>query len=486
MTNKIRKFDTKVQYLNYKVIREVARKAWNRSLMEGMIDIPKIIVPGNEPTMRCCVYKERAILAERVKIAVGGDSSNPNIIEVIDIACDECPKGGYDVSENCRGCLAHRCEDVCKRGAIYFDSQQKAHIDKSKCVDCGMCAKVCPYSAIINRRRPCENACKVKAISMNPETYAAKIDNDKCIECGACVYQCPFGAVMDKSFVVNVVDMLKKSNNNENYHVYAVVAPAVASKFAKRGQVVAGIKALGFYKVEEAALGADMVAFEESKELTEKGFLMSSCCPAFVSYIDKTFPQLKEFVSHNLSPAAVMGKYIKEKDKGAKVVFIGPCTAKKSEARKPEVRQYIDSVITFEELQALFDSRDIEITELEEESFSGASYFGRIFARSGGLTEAVAQGIAEHKISFEYKPLTCNGIEECRTALLKKNKNVLAANFIEGMACVDGCIGGAGCLTHGEKNRTAVDAYGKEAEEDIGSISDSVARHDCPSTAKSE
>lgn len=478
MANKIRKFDTKIQYLNYKVLREVARKAWDKKLMEGMIDIPKTIVPGDEPTMRCCVYKERAILSERVKIAVGGDSSNPNIIEVIDIACDECPKGGYDVSENCRGCLAHRCEDVCKRGAIYFDSQQKAHIDKSKCVDCGMCAKVCPYNAIINRRRPCEVACKVKAISMNPETYAASIDNSKCIECGACVYQCPFGAVMDKSFIVNVIDILKKSENNSKYHVYAVVAPAISSqfKYAKLGQVIRGIKKLGFYKIEEAALGADMVAFKESKELAEKGFLMSSCCPAFVSYVNKNYPQLKEYVSENMSPAAVIGKYIKEHDEGAKVVFIGPCTAKKSEARKPNVRPYIDSVITFEELQALFDSRDIEITQLEEETLKGASYFGRIFARSGGLTEAVAQGLSEHGYEFEYKPLTCNGIEECRTALLRKNKNVLAANFVEGMACVDGCIGGAGCLTHGEKNRNAVDAYGKDAQEDVSTISDSVMR----------
>lgn len=476
--DKIRKFDTKIQYLNYKVIREVARKAWDRKLMEGMIDIPKTIVPGNTPTMRCCVYKERAILSERVKIAVGGDSSNPNVIEVIDIACDECPKSGFDISNNCRGCVAHRCEDVCKKGAIYFDSQQKAHIDKSKCVDCGMCAKVCPYNAIVNRRRPCETACKVKAISPSPETFAAKIDNNKCIACGACVYQCPFGAIMDKSFVVNAIDLILKSENNTKYHVYAVVAPAISSqfKFAKLGQVIRGIKKLGFYSTVEAALGADMVASRESKELIENGFVMSSCCPAFVTFVEKNYPTLTGELSTNLSPAATIARHIKQTDKTAKIIFIGPCTAKKAEARRPEVRPYIDCVLTFEELQALFDSRNIEITELEEEPLEGASYFGRVFARSGGLTEAMKQGISEHGSDFEFKPIACNGIEECRTALLRRNKKVLPANFIEGMACVGGCVGGAGCLTHSDKNFADVNAYGKAAIESTPTITEAIEK----------
>ena len=187
---KLRKFDTKVQYMKYKVLREVARLAWDGTLDQHLLDIPKTIVPGREPTMRCCVYKERAILAERVKLAMGGDPENPNVIEALDIACDECPAGGYTVSEDCRGCLAHRCEDVCPRGAIRFDAHQKAIINKEKCVNCGRCASVCPYSAIKNHKRPCENACKVGAISMN-ERRDATIDNDKCIACGACEAMCP-------------------------------------------------------------------------------------------------------------------------------------------------------------------------------------------------------------------------------------------------------------------------------------------------------
>ena len=470
----MRKFDTKVQYLTYKVLREVARQAWNGTLLENVYNIPKIISPGKTSTTRCCVYKERAISEERVKIAMGGDRNNPNVIEVIDIACDECSTAGHVVTESCRGCLAHRCEDVCKKGAITFDQNHVAHIDKSKCVECGLCAKVCPYSAIINRKRPCQKACKVKAISIN-EDNAAAIDNDKCIQCGACVYQCPFGAIVDKSYILDIIDIIKKSENNQNYKVYAVVAPSISSQFtyAKLGQVIAGLKELGFYTVIEAALGADMVALADAKELSEKEFLTNSCCPAFVQYIKSAFPDLLPFVSENLSPMAMIAKYIKSTDEKAKVVFIGPCTAKKAEAKLDSVKPYVDSVMTFEELQALYDSKDIDITALGEDILDNASYFGRILARSGGLTDAVAQGLKEQNIDFQFKPMVCDGIEECRKALLKKRKNVLDANFIEGMACVGGCIGGAGCLTHGEKNKSEVDKYGKEAFEKT--ISDAVA-----------
>ncbi len=470
----MRKFDTKVQHLKYKVLREVARLAWNDALLENVLEIPRTIVPGKTSTMRCCVYKERAILSERVRIAMGGDKDNPNVIEVLDIACDECPAAGYEVTDSCRGCLAHRCEDVCKKGAISFDHNHVAHIDKSKCVECGQCAKVCPYFAIVNRKRPCQIACKVKAISIN-EDNAASIDNSKCTQCGACVYQCPFGAIMDKSYILNVIDILKKAKESKPYKVYALVAPSISSQFsyAKLGQVVSGLKELGFHTVVEAALGADMVAQAEAKELAEKGFLTSSCCPAFVAHIKAEFPELVPLISHNLSPMATLAKYIKDTTENAKVIFIGPCTAKKAEAQLDSVKPYVDCVMTFEELQALFDSVDLDITTLHEDVLNNASFYGRIFARSGGLSEAVAQGLKEQNLEFDLKPVACDGIEECHMALLKKSKNVLDGNFIEGMACIGGCIGGAGCLTHGAKSKTDVDKYGKEALEKT--ISDAVS-----------
>ncbi|MEG0615146.1 MAG: monomeric [FeFe] hydrogenase, partial [Oscillospiraceae bacterium] len=413
-------------------------------------------------------YKERAIVNERVKLAMGGDESNPNVVEVLKIACDECPVDGIHVSEACRGCIAHRCINACPKDAIQIKNHH-AVIDKDKCIECGRCVNACPYSAIVKNTRPCEKACKPGAISMG-ENKKATIDNSKCISCGACVYQCPFGAISDKSYILQAIKMIKESENNTKYKVYAVTAPSMASQYENITieQVVDGIKHLGFFSVVEAALGADMTAFLEAQELAEKGFLTSSCCPAFVSYVKKNFPDMVQHISHNLSPMAQISKYIKRKEPSCKIVFIGPCIAKKDEIRLNTVKDYVDCVITFEEMQALFDARDIDLSALDGVSLDNASYYGRVFARSGGLAVAVEQALLESSIPsemFEYKPISCNGILECKTALLKATKKVLTENFIEGMACENGCIGGAACLSHGPKDKTQVDNYGRQSKE---------------------
>ncbi len=463
----MRIFDTHVQELKYSVLKAVAKRKFNRDPITSFLDIPNEIIPGPAPTMRCCIHKERAIVAQRVKFAVDADKAPAHIIEVIDTACDECPLGGYEVGGDCRGCIAHHCEAVCPRNAVTFINQ-KAVIEKSLCVECGACAKVCPYNAIANHKRPCVVACKAKAIAPT-EDAMVEINYDKCIDCGACVYKCPFGALVDHSFIAKAIQLLQWSEESEKNRVYAIVAPSISSQFryASLGQVVTGIKELGFYTVIEAALGADLVALKESVELTEKGFLTSSCCPAFVSYIKKNFPDMAEHISHNLSPMAELARVVKLTDPDCKIIFIGPCTAKKAEAQLETVSPYVECVITFEELQAMLDGKGIDITTLEEGHLDNASYFGRIFARSGGLSDAVAQAMKEQGLneSFELKAEICDGVDNCRTALLKASRKIGDTNFIEGMACINGCIGGAGCLTHGPKDKGEVDKYGAQAME---------------------
>ncbi|MDD3172700.1 MAG: 4Fe-4S dicluster domain-containing protein [Herbinix sp.] len=466
-------FDNDVQQLKYEVLSEIAKLAFENSLTtENLLDVASIIVPEGEARMRCCIYKERAIVNERVKLALGGDSKNPNLVEVLKIACDECPVDGIVVTQSCRGCIAHKCANICPKNAITIVNR-RAVIEKSKCVECGRCATVCSYNAIVKLIRPCVNACKVNAISIDKDTKKAVIKNDKCISCGSCVYHCPFGAIMDKSYITQAVRMIREADDNKVYKIYAIVAPSLVSQYANipeitTDKVVTAIKQIGFHSVIEAALGADMVAAMEAEELVEKGFLTSSCCPAFVQFIRRNYPTIAGNISHNLSPMAQLAKVIKQMDPTGKVVFIGPCIAKKAERRNENVKDYVDCVLTFEEMQAMFQAKKIDLETLEETALDNASYFGRIFAHSGGLTTAVGQALKEQNITteqFTCKPLICNGISECKTALLKASKGVLSENFIEGMICEGGCIGGPACLSHSSKDKNLVDTYGHQAIE---------------------
>lgn len=457
-------FDTKVQELKYEVLREIIKCAYDEDMSGVYTDIPKKIVPGPKASMRCCIYKERAILQERIKLALGGDKNNPNVVEVIDIACDECPIGGIFVTPACRGCIVHRCQNVCPKDAITI-VDHRAVVDKDKCIECGKCTQACPYGAIIKQQRPCVASCKVGAISMDDDKKAL-IDDDKCIACGACVYQCPFGAISDKSLVLEVIDILKKSDNNKNYNVYAVIAPAIVSqfKYARIEQAVTGIKKLGFHQVVEAALGADITLYHEANEFKEKGLLTTSCCPSFVMFIEKNFPTLAKYISHNPSPMVEAAKLIKASDPTAKVIFIGPCTSKKLEYHLPKTEGAIDSVLSFEELQAFFDARGVDITTLGDTPLDNASFYGRIFAKSGGIAQGVKE-MGEKYGAEGINPVYMSGIDACKAELTKLKFNKSVYNFFEGMACDGGCINGALCLSHGPKNAADVDRYGAEAAE---------------------
>lgn len=453
----MRQYETHVQELKNQVLRAVAELAWADKLQAGILDIPEKIIPGPEPTTRCCIYKERAIVGNRVKLAMGGDRSDPGLVEVLSIACDECPVTEMTVNDACRGCLATRCVHVCPKDAITIVNH-RAQIDHSKCVMCGKCIPVCPYGAIVKNLRPCERGCPTGAISMGQDRKAS-INHEKCISCGNCVYQCPFGAIMDKSFIVDVIQMLTGAQR-WGYRVWAAVAPSVAGQFpgATMGQLAGALKAIGFADVMQVAYGADLTAWEEAGELEEKGMLASSCCPAFVSYVEKNFPQQAEqLISKTPSPMVMAARAIKKKEPGARVVFIGPCVAKKQEFQLGKTMGAVDSVLTFEELNAMFEARGVDPAQTEEAAMEEASSYGWQFAAGGGVSAAVAQAVKERGSDFEVKAVACSGINECRAALLKAGKGLLEGNFIEGMACEGGCIKGPAVLIRSPRNKGELD-----------------------------
>ena len=470
--------DTNVQWIKYKVLKEVIRRAYEGGLDEAYIEIPKLISPGPKSELNCCIYKERAIVQERIHMAMGGDRNNANPVQVMETACDECPAAGMLVTEACRGCMMHSCKEVCPKGAITIVNH-RCHIDKEKCIECGKCAAACPYSAIIAQKRPCIKSCKPKALSISQEDDKAVIDNDKCISCGACVVSCPFGAITDRSLVLDIIDILKQSENNSKYRVYAVIAPAIVGqcRFGRIEQVVTAIKRLGFHQVVEAALGADITLYTEAREFQHKAsesdspVMTTSCCPAFVRFIETNFPELKDAISTSPSPMITTARLIKRSDPTAKVIFIGPCAAKKFEYTLEKTQGMIDCVMSFEELQAFLDAREIDTTQCEDTRLDNASFYGRIFAKSGGIAQGVAH-VAE-KLGIEgVTPCVMNGIDQCRQHLALLRAKKATANFFEGMACDGGCVGGPLSITRSPKNVFDVDKYGNSAaEKDIdGSV----------------
>ena len=467
----MREFETSVQELKDQVLTSVAELAWEDRLTTGILDVPERIIPGPEAKMRCCIYKERAVVSSRIKLALGGDSANPGMVEVMDIACDECPVTQIEVGPACRGCIATRCLHACPKDAISLETHghhRKAVIDHNKCITCGKCVAACPYGAIEKRQRPCEKGCVAGAISMGEDKKAA-IDVNKCVSCGTCTYQCPFGAIMDKSYIVDVVQMLRGAARWD-FRVYAVLAPSIAGQFAPAtlGQLVTALKMVGFYDVAEVALGADMTAQAEGEELLEKGKLLSSCCPAFVDYVEKNFPDLAPMISHTPAPRVMIGQRIQESEPRARGVVIGPCVAKKREFQRGTTLGTIDGALTCEELDPLFQSKGIDPTILEETPLDEASGYGRSFAHSGGVAGAVAQALKERGVTdkeFKLNAVSCSGLAQCKIELLKMAKGIGDVNFIEGMACEGGCVQGAGILIRSPRNQADVQKYAQAAGE---------------------
>ena len=440
--------DKGIVELKHFILREICRLAWeDRLTEENKEKIVYEVSPGPKPQYRCCVYKEREIVRGRIRLASGlsPEVSHPtkNVVAVIPAACDDCPIQDYSVTNICRFCLGKACLNACRFGAI-SPGDTRMKIDPNKCKSCGLCAKSCPYGAILHLERPCKAACPVGAISYD-ESGLCRIDEEKCIHCGHCIHNCPFGAIGSKIFAVDVIRAIQSGKR-----VIAMCAPASEGQFGKdvgMASIRAALKKVGFADMVEVGLGGDMTAAYEAREWIEakkEGRKMTtSCCPAFISMIRHHFPSLYESCkSDTVSPMVAVSRYLKSMDPDCVTVFIGHCIAKKGETLNEFIADRPDFAMTYGEIVALLDSRDVKVEPVEED-YQEASLFGKRFAGSGGVAAAVLEVMKEMgEDTSDISLLACAGGSECKKALQLLKAGRLQEDFVEGMMCPGGCIGG--------------------------------------------
>lgn len=452
---------TEITKIRRQVLSELAKMAFEGTLEDNVKSILNTVVTESGTRYRCCVHKERAVLKERINLALGQDMSlklqqaaknavqgkivDMPIVNVIPEACDQCPLDKFVVTDACRNCIAHNCIASCPHNAIKV-IHNRAYIDKGLCIECGLCKRSCRYSAIIEISRPCERACALKAIQPGTDRRV-NIDYDKCVACGNCKLACPFGAIDDQSLLVQIIQKIKSGHK-----LIAILAPSFVGQFGakvKPIQVVRALKQLGFADVREVAVGADAVAAAEAVEFketvpNERKFMTTSCCPAFVDMVEKHVPELKENVSHTPSPMVMLGQMLKQEDSYAQIVFIGPCTAKKEEAKRSSV---IDFALTFEEVYAMMEGAGIDLQAMSDEMFdTDATYYGNMFACAGGVAKAVIHAAAEQGLELTINSKQCDGLDNCKVMLLQAKAGKLGADLIEGMACSGGCVNGPGAM----------------------------------------
>ena len=467
------------------VFTEVARLAYTGDY-DSVDSIPYRIIPGEIARHRNDVFLERAVVAARVKLALGMDIRpgapreplsqrirdaatdqkyfEEPLVNIITFACNACPEKQVRITDSCQGCVSHPCMNVCPKDAIYLDKFKRCHIDQDKCIRCGKCYNQCPYRAISKIERPCAAACGMDAIGSDEEGRA-RIDYDKCVSCGMCLVNCPFGAIADKSQIFQLIHAMKGGSK-----VIACVAPAFVSQFGDKvtpAKLRSAMREIGFSDVVEVAIGADLCTIEEAEDFlkkvpAEQPFMGTSCCPAWSVMAKKLFPEFKDYISMALTPMVITARMVKKQNPEAKICFIGPCAAKKLEANRKSVRSDVDYVLTFEELQGMFDAREVDPSAVEpdpEGDFTAGSAAGRGFAVGGGVAAAVAQLIGEKEpgktIPIEYG----DGLRECRKMLMLAKAGKYNGYLLEGMGCPGGCVAGAGTIRPVKTATNRVAAY---------------------------
>ena len=428
------------------------------TLVKEIDRLPLLMSPKNSQARgRCCIHKERAVLKYKMLPILGYSveeeddelmplseyaarslkrtKKNQHILSVVDEACTSCVKTNYVVTNLCKGCVARSCYMNCPKDAINFMENGQAHINHTKCINCGICKEACPYHSIVYIPIPCEEACPVKAISKD-ENGIEQIDASKCIYCGKCINACPFGSIYEISQIFDILPALDRGEK-----MVAIVAPSIQSQYNNTiAEIAQAISEIGFIETIEVAYGAMETTKLEGAELNEKleigqQFMTTSCCPTYIELVNKHLTEIAPFVSHTKSPMYYTAQMAKEKYPDAKIVFIGPCVGKRKEVHENEI---IDYMLTFEEIDSLFSGLSIEIKTLETTD-EIAPKSGRGFARAGGVIAAVGEMYPQLGV----KPILVANLNKKNIGLLRAYaKGKAPGNFIEVMACEGGCISG--------------------------------------------
>ena len=483
---------TPVTDIRRKVFTEVARMSYEGGEMadyaKDIRDLPYKIIPGEVGQLRSSIFLERAIVSERIRLAMGLslrplDESvpatenlehsvvadkfyEPPLINVIKFACNQCPEKLIKVTAMCQGCLAHPCQEVCPKKAISFRNG-KSHIDQDLCIKCGRCVSTCPYNAIVKVERPCAKACGMGAI--HSDAYGrADIDYDKCVSCGMCLVNCPFGAIVDKGQIFQLIQAIKRGDR-----VIAIVAPAFINQFPGMtpSKMREAMKQLGFAGTAEVAVGADLCTIDEAHDFLEEvpekhPFMGTSCCPAWSVMAKKNFPKFADCISMTMTPMVLTARLIKNSDPKARICFVGPCAAKKLEASRRTVRSEVDFVLTFEELMGMFEAKGVDFNSLPDDpndNFDDASADGRGFAVSGGVAQAVVNAIKKIDPDREVKVVSAQGLAECKKMMQLAAAGKYNGYLLEGMACPGGCIAGAGTLADPGRSAMMLNKYKTQA-----------------------
>lgn len=328
----------------------------------------------------------------------------------------------------------------------------------------GSCNKDCENIRGVSK---CQSICPFNAIFKAENTEEKFIDYDLCMECGRCIEVCPKYNYIGTSDFLPLFELLKNEDS------IAIVAPAISGQFGDGitlDQLREAFITLGFKDMIEVALGADVLSIKEAIEFNEHvhkegDFIITSCCcPVWINLLKKVYTKLMPEVSPSVSPMIAMGRILKSLNENIKVVFIGPCLAKKSEAKDKELIGAIDYVLTFEEIKLIFEALKISPKDLKGlPSIDYASTGGRLYARSGGVTEAVWDIVDQLFLEKRklFSSIHVDGVRNCQALLKDLEEGKVKASFIEGMGCTGGCVGGPKVIISMEAGRESVEKEAK-------------------------